>query len=108
MALKDILTMMKADRYTADGREEVIKARNAEIEDARKTYQIGEISQTTGLQKTANGWRPVKKSAAAGAKTGPGKSPAEQKKIDYQVTEKGGKFYATGHQFSDEIGRAHV
>lgn len=28
-----------------------------------KVYQIGEISQKTGLQKTANGWRPVKKGA---------------------------------------------
>lgn len=54
MALKDIFTMVKADRYTADGREELIKAQEAEIED--RTYQIGEISQKTGLQKTANGW----------------------------------------------------
>lgn len=54
MALKDIFTMVKADKYTADGREELIKAQEAEIED--RTYQIGEISQKTGLQKTANGW----------------------------------------------------
>ena len=26
-----------------------------------RTYQIGEISEKTGLQKTANGWRPPKK-----------------------------------------------
>lgn len=30
---------------------------------ADKVYQIGEISEKTGLQKTANGWRPVKKGA---------------------------------------------
>lgn len=27
-----------------------------ETDDARKTYQLGEISQATGLMKTANGW----------------------------------------------------
>lgn len=54
MALKDIFNMIKADRYTADGREQVIKAQEAETED--RTYNIGEISQKTGLQKTANGW----------------------------------------------------
>lgn len=59
MALKDIFTMVKADRYTADGREAIINAREAEVED--KTYQIGEISQKTGLQKTANGWVKPKK-----------------------------------------------
>lgn len=46
--------MAKADRYTADGREAIAKAREADVED--RTYQIGEISQKTGLQKTAEGW----------------------------------------------------
>lgn len=64
MALKDLFTMVKADRYTADGREEVIKAQEAETEDARRTYQIGEISEATGLQKTATGWVKPKKGAA--------------------------------------------
>ena len=54
MALKNLYEMAKADRYTADGREAIIKAQEAETED--KVYQIGEISQKTGLQKTANGW----------------------------------------------------
>lgn len=58
MALKDIFNMIKADRYTADGREELIKAQEAETED--KVYQIGEISEKTGLQKTAQGWKPPK------------------------------------------------
>lgn len=66
MALKDIFTMIKADKYTADGREELIKAQEAEVED--KTYQIGEISQKTGLQKTANGWVKPKNGKAPGAK----------------------------------------
>lgn len=60
MALKDIFTMVKADRYTQDGREQIIKAQKAETEDARRTYQIGEISEATGLQKTAQGWKPPK------------------------------------------------
>jgi hypothetical protein len=54
MALKNLFDMVKADRYTADGREVLIKAQKEETED--KVYQIGEISQKTGLQKTANGW----------------------------------------------------
>ena len=54
MALKNLFDMAKADKYTADGREALIKAQEAETED--KVYQIGEISQKTGLQKTANGW----------------------------------------------------
>lgn len=52
MGIKSIFSMLKADRYTQDGRDQL-------AED--KIYQIGEISQKTGLQKTANGWRPVKK-----------------------------------------------
>lgn len=73
MALKNLYDMAKADRYTQDGREAIIKAQEAETED--KVYQIGEISQKTGLQKTANGWIKPKK-GAAGAKTGEGKSPS--------------------------------
>lgn len=73
MALKNLYDMVKADRYTADGREELIKAQEAETED--KVYQIGEISQKTGLQKTANGWVKPKSGKAPGAKTGEGKSP---------------------------------
>lgn len=61
MALKDIFKMTKANRYTADGREELIKAQEAETEDRR--YNIGEISEKTGLQKTANGWAKPKNGA---------------------------------------------
>lgn len=67
MALKDIDKIIRADRYTQDGRDEVCKALEKETED--KTYNIGEISQTTGLQKTANGWVKPKK-----ARTGAGKN----------------------------------
>ena len=68
MALKDLFKMAKADKYTADGREELMEARKAETED--RTYNIGEISEKTGLQKTANGWRPPKKGVAPGTKSG--------------------------------------
>lgn len=68
MALKNLFDMVKADRYTADGREALIKAQEAETEDAtRRTYQIGEISQATGLQKTANGWVKPKSGKQPGA-----------------------------------------
>lgn len=80
MALKDIFKMTKANRYTADGREELIKAQEAETEDRR--YNIGEISEKTGLQKTANGWVKPKKGNAGSAKkdaSGATKMTPEQK-----------------------------
>ena len=70
MALKNLFDMVKADKYTADGREELNKAREAETEDVK--YEIGQISQKTGLQKTANGWVKPKNGKAPGAKTGEG------------------------------------
>lgn len=66
MALKNLFDMAKADKYTQDGREALIKAQEAETED--KVYQIGEISQKTGLQKTANGWVKPKSGKQPGAK----------------------------------------
>lgn len=66
MELKNIFKMTKTDRYTQDGRDELAKLQ--ETQD--KVYQIGEISQKTGLQKTANGWRPVKKNGAAAGSGG--------------------------------------
>ena len=84
MALKDIFAMVKADRYTQDGREEIIKAQE-EVKDVK--YNIGDISQKTGLMKTANGWVEPPKGKAKGAKTGAGKSPekqaAKESKFDY-------------------------
>ena len=92
MELKNIFKMTKTDRYTQDGRDELAKLQ--ETEDVK--YKTGDISQKTGLQKQPDGsWAPPKKGGAGAKKA------AESKKIDYQVTEKGGKFYATGHQFSD-------
>lgn len=67
MAINDLWEMAKADRYTADGREAIAKAREADVED--RIYQIGEISQKTGLQKTAEGWvKPKSGNSAGGAK----------------------------------------
>ncbi len=60
MSLENIFTMIKADRYTEDGCEELNKAKK-EIEDARRFYKPGEISEKTGLQKQSNGtWAPPK------------------------------------------------
>lgn len=61
MELKDVFTIVKADRYSDAGR--------AEIEDARRTYKPGEISEKTGLQKQSNGtWAPPKKGGNAALK----------------------------------------
>ena len=94
MALKNLFDMAKADRYTQDGREALIKAQEEETED--KVYQIGEISQKTGLQKTANGWVKPKSGKQPGAKkqekealktfnkmTGSNKSDFESVKSEY-------------------------
>lgn len=59
-SINNIFEMVKADRYTADGREEIIKAQEAETKDARR-YKTGEISEATGLQKQPDGsWAPPK------------------------------------------------
>lgn len=77
MALKNIFDMVKADKYTQDGRDELIKAQEAETEDVK--YEIGQISQKTGLQKTANGWVKPRSGKAPGAKTGEGKTSVPEK-----------------------------
>lgn len=57
MELKNIFKMVKANRYTQDGREEIAKLQ--ETEDV--TYKTGDISQKTGLQKQPDGsWAPPK------------------------------------------------
>ena len=66
MGLQNIFDMVKADRYTQDGREEIIKAQK-ETEDARRTYKNGEISEKTGLMKTSNGWVKPKSGEQTGA-----------------------------------------
>lgn len=57
MELQSLFEMMKADRYTQDGRDELAKIQ--ETEDV--TYKTGDISQKTGLQKQPDGsWAPPK------------------------------------------------
>jgi hypothetical protein len=79
MAIKDIFTMIKADRYTQDGREELIKAQEAVTEDV--TYKPGDISRKTGLQKQPDGsWAPVKNAPAQSKKKdASGSAPSELK-----------------------------
>ncbi len=61
MELQSLFEMMKADRYTLDGREEIAKLQ--ETEDVK--YKTGDISQKTGLQKQPDGsWAPPKGGAA--------------------------------------------
>lgn len=52
MGLQNIFDMIKADRYTQDGREELIKAKAELTDDA---YKPGDISPKTGLQKQPDG-----------------------------------------------------
>lgn len=88
MALNDIFTMIKADKYTQDGREELIKAQQAETED--KTYKPGEISETTGKQKQPDGsWKFPKQAGGKNAEKKDGLTNAEGKlsergKLAYQ------------------------
>lgn len=94
MALNNLFDMVKADKYTADGREELLKAQKAETED--QIYNIGDISRKTGLMKTANGWVKPPKGKQAGAKnaeTNYGK--VEKKDGKWGVQQKLGK----GSQF---------
>ena len=58
-----------APRLTRDTKIRLSRIKREQTQDERRTYKIGEISEKTGLQKTANGWREVKKGASpAGGK----------------------------------------
>lgn len=88
MAIKDIFTMIKADRYTQDGREELIKAQEAVTEDV--TYKPGDISRKTGLQKQPDGsWAPVKN------------APAQKKGLGGKTLTKGAKHYPTVGEYAE-------
>lgn len=88
MAIKDIFTMIKADRYTSDGREELIKAQEAVTEDV--TYKPGDISRKTGLQKQPDGsWAPVKN------------APAQKKGLGGKTLTKGAKHYPTVGEYAE-------
>ena len=66
MTINEMFNMAKGQTLTQDGCE-------ADVDDKR--YNIGDISQKTGLQKTANGWVKPRSGKAPGAKTGPGETP---------------------------------
>ena len=86
-----------APRLTRDTKIRLSRIKREQTQDERRTYKIGEISEKTGLQKTANGWREVKKGGApTGGKaevnpiTGKPMRPetlayAQQKKADAQA-----------------------
>ena len=85
MAIKDIFTMIKADRYTSDGREELIKAQEAITEDIR--YKPGDISKATGLQKQPDGsWKPVKNAPAQSKKMDKAKQSEIAKQAEFEKT----------------------
>jgi len=64
--IENIFRIIKADRYTKDGCDEIQKAKDNLAEDEK--YNIGDISKKTGLQKTANGWVEPKKAKAGAGK----------------------------------------
>lgn len=83
MALKDLIKATKADRYTADGRDQLNEALKADVED--RTYKTGEISEKTGLQKQPDGsWAPPKK---GGLGSGTGKKETENKPAENKEQE---------------------
>jgi hypothetical protein len=73
--------------------EQMYNEAKALVED--RTYQIGEISEKTGLQKTANGWRPPKKENKSKEKNIEKK--AERKPVDNweETRMASGKIYDT-------------
>lgn len=80
MTLDGLMTIAMADQYTEEGRQL--------IEDARR-YQVGEISQATGLQKQSDGsWAPPKNAQKAGSKGSQRSSDTKQKsRIDLWLEE---------------------
>ena len=67
MALKNLFDMVKADRYTQDGREALIKAQEAETEDA-KAKPEGSVSPDGKRIKQGGKWVPKKEAKQPGAK----------------------------------------
>lgn len=76
MALKDIFTMIKADRYTADGCEEIKKAQKAIAEDAGLPDGTMRHRKDGDYIKQAGKWVPAKKG------NGGAKKPEEKRKFD--------------------------
>jgi hypothetical protein len=81
MALRNLFDMVKADRYTQDGREELIKAQEECTEDVK--YNNGDISQKTGLMKTPNGWVEPPKGRVAGKRAVEAKGKEVQRQMKH-------------------------
>lgn len=79
MALKDIFTMVKADKYTADGREELIKAQE-EMTDAAAPDGTVRHRASGDHVKQGDKWVPVKNTK--------GKTPAKNPSWGEEVIEK--------------------
>lgn len=72
MTINEMFNMAKGQTLTQDGCE-------ADVDDKR--YNIGDISQKTGLQKTANGWVKPRSGKTPGTKTDPGVSQKGKGKL---------------------------
>ena len=87
MALKNLFDMAKADKYTADGREALIKAQEAETEDAKEKPE-GSISPDGKRIKQGGKWVPRKNAKQPGAES----KPAAEKPVEETKTETTAKF----------------
>lgn len=75
MALKDIFTMIKADRYTTDGCEEIKKAQEAIAEDAGLPDGTMRHRKDGDYIKQGGKWKPAPAGKAPGVKTSPETTP---------------------------------
>ena len=75
--IENIFKIIKADRYTKDGCDEIQKAKDNLAEDEK--YNIGDISKKTGLMKTANGWVEPPKGGRTPKSNVPGNKPLNNK-----------------------------
>lgn len=79
MALKDIFTMIKADRYTADGCEEIKKAQEAIAEDAGLPDGTMRHRKDGDYIKQAGKWVPAKSANGGAKKKGPNMNAEAEK-----------------------------
>ncbi len=90
MALKNLFEMAKADKYTADGRETLIKAQEAETEDAKEKPE-GSISPDGKRIKQGGKWVPRKNAKQPGAESKPTEtapSPSKEEKREIIAKQK--------------------
>ena len=89
MTADNVFELIKADKYSQEGRDKIGSIMSEEVED--KVYNIGDISQKTGLMKTANGWVEPPKGKAPKSNV-PGNKPLNNKYYKNDVrTEEGEK-----------------